>query len=65
MNDNELSRYIGGRKLLAKQVKECHWFAGCHAGVVALRAHPVLGQVPVCDKHAKWENPGYEGLTEV
>lgn len=28
----------------------CHWFAGCRNQATSMMAHPILGQVPICDR---------------
>lgn len=41
-----MADYMGG---------ECEWFALCTEPAERWRRHPVLGVVPVCDQHWRWE----------
>jgi hypothetical protein len=34
------------------EVWACRWVAGCTADATTLVTHPVLSQVPACDRHA-------------
>ena len=34
----------------------CEWFALCPEPATALRSHPLLVEVPVCERHRRW-NP--------
>lgn len=42
---------------VAEHESECQWFAMCDHAATNLRTHPVLGLVPVCERHLTWE-PG-------
>jgi len=32
----------------------CMWFAGCTNPAVKTQSHPILGDVPICQRHADW-----------
>lgn len=32
----------------------CMWFAGCRNAAVTTQAHPVLGDVPICQRCKDW-----------
>ena len=36
----------------------CEWFAACGRPAVVLVPHPVLGQVPACQRCAAWAEDG-------
>lgn len=38
---------------------ECEWFALCSEPAVDRRPHPILGSVPVCERHLHWHRDGF------
>jgi hypothetical protein len=50
---DETTRPIQRAKLLAERClapNECEWFAGCGNAATHMEPHPILGQVPACDR---------------
>lgn len=46
--------YLPGRNLaMKKDPKLCQWFALCKNAATQTRPHPILGDVPICDRCAK------------
>jgi hypothetical protein len=43
-----MSRTNGTRPI--GHVYTCQWFAGCHNVATTTRKHPILGNVPICDR---------------
>lgn len=44
----------------------CHWFAACPNQAVQTLRHPVLGEVPICQRCLDWYNRvEYDPLPEV
>ena len=33
---------------------DCQWFAACETHAATTEPHPILGDVPICTKHAAW-----------
>lgn len=56
LNDVALGRAVAKHNEDLRNEKTCRWFALCGNKAVALRTAPV-GNVPVCERHAKFGNP--------
>lgn len=54
LNEADLTRMLAERGISIKLIEPCRWFAGCTNEATCTTPHPVLGDVPTCDRCHKF-----------
>jgi len=42
------------KKAASQEAVACRWFARCENVAVGVQSHPILGEVPICERCAAW-----------